>query len=284
MHRSGTSALTEVLVQAGAWFGAPELAIASSEQNLRGFFERTDVRKLTDEALSEQRCSWHDLHLFNAKWESSAASRLKSLFKESVAADFNEHPVSVVKDPRLCLLMPLFGETLPDPVAVYITREPAEVAMSLYERNRLPRTLGIALWEIYNRHALAAMTHMPWVRVHYADLVSKPESTILTLIEALQSIGVEGLDAAKATSGDIMNPALRRQRVAASDTRRLSTGEQFALWKRLSGPELELNLFGEVHLSRGAREVFAWHHALSNSAGVLPYLSRLSFPNAQPVD
>ena len=64
----------------------------------------------------------------------------------------------VWKDPRLCLLLPWWRPLLPAPVAtVLVWRHPVAVARSLRSRQGFTVSLGLALWERYNRAALAAL-------------------------------------------------------------------------------------------------------------------------------
>ena len=57
MHRSGTSALTEVLVRAGAWFGPPSLAAQGRPRPL-GLVERTDFLALSEAAIGQPQREW----------------------------------------------------------------------------------------------------------------------------------------------------------------------------------------------------------------------------------
>src|SRR6516164_1273563 len=62
MHRSGTSAVTQVLALAGA--GLPENVMAGDEHNARGYFEPWRIAMLNDERLRAGGAAWDDVFAF----------------------------------------------------------------------------------------------------------------------------------------------------------------------------------------------------------------------------
>src|SRR5689334_21318404 len=131
MHRSGTSALTTTLVSAGAWFGNPALAAGGRPARPLGLAERRDLLALSEPALMTLGCSWHDVHQFRPAWPERYVQSVHDKFRATVLPDLLDHGLSVLKDPRLCLLLPLFRPVLPPMTGVMIVRNPLEVAMSL---------------------------------------------------------------------------------------------------------------------------------------------------------
>ena len=59
-----------------------------------------------------------------------------------------------LKEPRLCVLFPIWRQVVDLPVCIHIYRNPLEVAHSLQTRNGMPIEAGLALWELYNLRAL----------------------------------------------------------------------------------------------------------------------------------
>jgi hypothetical protein len=112
------------------------------------------MRRLTDAALCAQHCEWHGVHGFVPRWSRKFSIGMRRKFATSVVADFAMHDICVLKEPRLCLLLPVFRPAIVNPVVIFIVRSPVEVAASLRLRNKPPLSLGIALWEFYNRQAL----------------------------------------------------------------------------------------------------------------------------------
>ncbi len=226
MHRSGTSAVTGLLHRAGAWFGGDDDVIAANEENPRGFWERRDVRAVCDALLAGGGYDWWrvaDLDLFAI--DPAVVAEQREAFA-AIVAELDEHRPWIVKEPRLCLLLPLLRPVLPDPVIVHVTRDPIEVAQSIEARSGFPVQAGIALWERYVLAERAATADLPSVQVRHHDLVSDPVSATGRLVAALTDLGVEGLsvpsdDAVHA----FLSPDLHRQRPRSATDERLTRGQ-----------------------------------------------------------
>jgi GT2 family glycosyltransferase len=156
MHRSGTSALTRVLGLRGV--SLPIRTAAPLPDNETGFWEPKEVVVIHDEMLAAAGSSWHDLSDFPASWLTSDYARpFKDRLVAAVREDFADAPIFVVKDPRICRLVPLWLSILEEvgaaPLFVLPIRNPLEVAASLKERNGFPEAKSLLLWL---RHVLAA--------------------------------------------------------------------------------------------------------------------------------
>ncbi|MBV9062549.1 MAG: sulfotransferase [Alphaproteobacteria bacterium] len=257
MHRSGTSALTGTLVNAGAWFGHPALAAGGRPARPLGLVERKDFLRLTEPALQAVGCSWHDVHGFQPAWEKSYAERVREQFRAGVLADLRCHPVAVLKDPRLCLLLPLFRPVMKSAAALFIVRNPHEVAMSLHARNQFPIGLGAALWEAYNRHALAALQDVPSIMVQHRRLVSRPAQCIPQIVRKLASLGIEGLDADTAVAANSIKSNLYHHH-AEQALNKLSAGQR-EFWKALRQAKVPSDV-AAGDLSSETRETLQAHH------------------------
>jgi glycosyltransferase involved in cell wall biosynthesis len=99
----------------------------------------------------------------------------------------------MTKDPRFCLLLPLWRPFLEIPVCVYVYRSPIQVAQSLNKRDGFPITLGVALWEKYNLYGLANTADLPRILVSHEELMSNPIATIKKLHQDLLDCDVQGL-------------------------------------------------------------------------------------------
>ncbi len=108
----------------------------------------------------------------------------------------------VWKDPRLCLLLPLWRAVLPEPVApILVWRAPYAVARSLRARQGFPLSLGLALWERYTRHALAALSGGPAYVLRYEDLLRDTTASVAGMASWLGSHGVACTATAAALDG-----------------------------------------------------------------------------------
>ncbi|WP_296603994.1 sulfotransferase [Nocardioides sp.] len=230
MHRSGTSLMARLLSDLGWYLGRPEELLGPREDNPDGFFERTDVQVLNDRILSQVGASWDgppdvcELLDLEAEVGEQVAALLATLSKDAAAAPF------AVKDPRLCVLWPVWERHLPpDAKLVLIFRHPAEVAASLHKRDSLPLVTGLALWEEYVRRSLVAVGDRGAVVVRYRALIDQPADAIQSLAEALgTTVPRDRLQA--------IRPELYRNREGACEVP--LSASQSALWdwiERLPG-------------------------------------------------
>src|SRR3954447_21546712 len=193
MHRSGTSTITRLLNLAGAYFGPEGSATDPNVENPKGFWERRDVRAVCDALLFGGGFDWWRVADFEA-------GRIPDDIREQQLDEFRKivyrldaHRPWVMKDPRLCLLLPVLRPALEAPVYIHVTREPLEIAESLGQRNGFPLPVVLALWEAYTLGAFAAVGTEPSVVVSYHDLMRDPVGTTTGLIGQLDELGVQGL-------------------------------------------------------------------------------------------
>lgn len=193
MHRSGTSVLARILNLMGIYLGPEGMGTGANPENPKGFWERRDVRLLNDAVLHSIGCDWNrvvDLDL------AMLPEEMEQAFDEvagRILLEMDAHRPWFIKEPRLCLLFPLWRRHLEVPVVVHVHRDPVEVAASLHRRNAMPMEAGLELWEYYVRSAATAAQDLPAVTVTHAELMSDPETVALRLHEELLGLGVQGI-------------------------------------------------------------------------------------------
>jgi glycosyltransferase involved in cell wall biosynthesis len=195
MHRSGTSALAGMLGKLGAQL--PLQLLPAREDNPKGFFESSEILRIHDRLLLASGTNWFGIEKISDDWFHSAAAA--AFVDEIVAAlrlDFDDAPLFVIKDPRMCRLMPLWRKVFErigaTPVFAITVRHPSEVARSLNKRDSLALTYGYLLWL---RHVLQAESETrgsPRVFVRYEELLRSPMQTARQIASQL---GVERLAA-----------------------------------------------------------------------------------------
>jgi GT2 family glycosyltransferase/glycosyltransferase involved in cell wall biosynthesis len=156
MHRSGTSALTRVINLLG--YRLPDHLIPASQHNSKGFWETPALVDFHDRVLQSAGSSWHDWSKFNPDWYASplfedAQQELQAI----LYAEFGVDGPIVVKDPRICRLLPLWRAALNplqiDPTIVIPLRNPLEIARSLRQRDDFTEPTVLLIWL---RHVLDA--------------------------------------------------------------------------------------------------------------------------------
>ena len=241
MHRSGTSAVTRLINLMGAYFGPEGCSTGQNAENPKGFWERRDVRKLNDALLASLGCDWHRIHDFDPERVPSEAAETFDLAAGRIVFDLDLQRPWVIKEPRLCLLLPHWKRHLECPVAVLVQRGPFQVARSLEVRNGFPRIVGIALWERYLRAALAASEQLPRTIVRIDELMADPVAAVRALHEQFGRMGVTGLripDDREVLS--FLEPALYHHRQEEQLEESYLTGSQHALALALRSGQLPL--------------------------------------------
>jgi len=195
MHRSGTSMVARLLNMMGAYFAAEGISTGANQENPKGFWERRDVRNLDDMLLYSAGADWHRVSDFTLEKIPAAALAQFKTEAGKIILDMDAHRPWFLKEPRFCLLAPLWLDLLEVPVCVIVNRSPIEVARSLQMRNGFPIAVGLALWECYNIAALNATRGQRRIQVNHAGLMADPVGTVRQLKWDLEKLGVRGLRA-----------------------------------------------------------------------------------------
>lgn len=213
MHRSGTSAATQLLALAGC--GLPENLVTADEHNARGYFEPWRVAVLNDERLRAAGGSWDDPFAFpyrpladDEAWRARAASVL--------AEEYGAARSPLLKDPRVSVLLPLWRPVFEDaglsPLCVIPVRDPLEVAGSLAKRDGFHRDKSILVWCAYMLAAERYSRDLPRVFVSYDALLRdwRPQAA---RIEAAHGRALPRLDEAAGAQIDaFLSPDMRHHR------------------------------------------------------------------------
>jgi hypothetical protein len=118
----------------------------------------------------------------------------------------------VLKDPRLCITFPLWRTALPGPLAaLFVLRDPLEVARSLQARDELPIVLGLALWDRYVRSAVMSLSGAPALVVDYAAMLGDPVKWSDVVCGYLEELGIELERGSRAAASKFLDAQLRHQ-------------------------------------------------------------------------
>lgn len=192
-HRSGTSLVSAALSVLGAELALPETAAAASEENRKGFFEHPEAVAINDALLDLAGSAWDDPLFDSARLAALEGDALAALRRRAallLRRDWRDHPLSAVKDPRMCRLLPFWQEVLAeqgyasdDLRLVLVLRDPVEVAISQRSRSRKDPGFydfgqhldeGAALWLSHLRQAIRDSGDTPLFVLSYADFLTDP--------------------------------------------------------------------------------------------------------------
>jgi hypothetical protein len=221
MHRSGTSAVAELLGAFGLDLGDASDLYAADRWNERGYFEQRDVLDLNSEIV----CGLPRTRGAPARWlgqlnylrmppRAALAARAQRR-RARMQALAQRHAGRVVKDPRFCLTLPDWMALGAVDALVACVRHPAAVVDSLWRRQRVPRRLGLRFW---NYHVAALLEAAPRVRslfVAYERLLDA-DPRALARIDAFFGLGLDA-DERERLRAKVMHESLSHARAASAE-------------------------------------------------------------------
>jgi hypothetical protein len=220
MHRSGTSSLAGALIRLGGV--APLHLIPPNDENPKGFWESTVLVALNEEILAAGGSYWEDWRPFDARRiDPAAAFALKARARSVLAREFDGAGLAIVKDPRLCRLIPFWSSVFQDGGwwvgALLPVRSPLEVASSLERRNGIPLGLGCLIWLRHVLDAEAGTRGMRRAVVDWNGFLRDPARALERAGEQLEINWPRWTDRALAEINAFVSADLRRQRASESD-------------------------------------------------------------------
>jgi GT2 family glycosyltransferase len=216
MHRSGTSSLAGLYALMGADIG--KSVMPAAPDNPKGFFENERIVLAHDDLLAAIGHSW-DMDTPPSGWQQmTPASHAKSVLKRILAEEFDpQAPVWLVKDPRLCLLLPMWldiareeGRTVRLVVAL---RHPEEIAGSLQAREGMPFAHAVNLTSAYLQALLPALDGEAPRAVLYDALLAEPGKALERLNHAAGQIFEEPRVQQQAQARAFLSASLRNNAV-----------------------------------------------------------------------
>lgn len=198
MHRSGTSAITRSLHLMGATL--PKNLVQAEKDNEDGFWESRDVIRAHDDFLAALGSNWRDPRPLPAcAFDSAPAEACRARLHEILDRNFASKPLWVIKDPRICKVMPLWRDVVEnfgaEPRYVLPIRNPLEVALSLHRREHMSSHQALALWLIHVLFAERASRGLRRVFTSYDAFHSDPVAAAVELGNRLGCFSQEAITA-----------------------------------------------------------------------------------------
>ena len=219
MHRSGTSAFSRVLSLCGA--SLPPNLVPPSTDNPTGFWEPRRAVELNGAFLASQQSSMFDPSLILqivAASEKSRGDFVAAISSYLRALDANR--LLIVKDPRISVLFPYWSSAAQEcgyeVKVVQVFRNPYEVAMSLFVRERMATGQALALWANYNLVAERDSRRFTRVFASYEELLTNWEKLVSRCAKQLDLPLVVTPRASSAVA-NFLAPGLRHHTLGAPD-------------------------------------------------------------------
>ncbi|KUO94898.1 sulfotransferase family protein [Ferroacidibacillus organovorans] len=180
MHRSGTSVLTHMIHRLGVPLG---VTLRATPDNPDGYFENENLVIVQESLLHALGRTWHSTEPMPDAWrETDIANEALEIMTKLVAYEFQNTDVFAFKDPRTCLLLPLWAHLIEsldlDARYVVMTRNPHEVAASLAARDGFTQEKSLALWQLH-MNAIHAHLALVWQTRADQGKTAQSEATVI---------------------------------------------------------------------------------------------------------
>jgi hypothetical protein len=258
MHRSGTSLLTYLLHTLGATL--PDEVVGPACGNPLGHWEPRNLVTINDEALRAIDRSWDDPRPIDSAWfRSRDAYRFIERIIVQIGRDFGCAPLILLKDPRICRILPLYLTALDildiEPLVILQLRPFHEVARSLADRDGFEADLSEFLWlrSIVEAERVSRSCSRVWVTLD--QVISDWPSTARRIASTLEINWSEACEEAAWESAPFIKPRL------CHATDQLSLRPDVARW--LVGSFLGSG----APCNMGSQGMTQWHERASTSYG-----------------
>lgn len=129
----------------------PAHMLPPAADNPTGFWESWAIIGANDWILTAGGTAWFECLSFDADaLEPDARTTALTFIMLSLRVEFDQKPLLLVKEPRICLLLDLWLPALQAlrllSATLLVLRRPGEAIASLTQRSKLPERHGAALW------------------------------------------------------------------------------------------------------------------------------------------
>lgn len=209
MHRSGTSTVAGLISLMG--YGIGKEPVPALDENPKGFFENNIICGFNQDLLARLQVNWFSTYFLPHNWykREDFSTELKKLHK-IFDQQFSELDHIVLKDPRMCVLLPLyldfFRQRDINPFFVLAHRSSQAIASSLSKRNSFTVEKSHLLWLDHIIKAERYTRNQPRLFVSYEKIIEAPESFLSAFCEkaGLPAPSVEALK----LSGEFVDKSL----------------------------------------------------------------------------
>ena len=198
--------------------------MAPSVNNEKGYCESPVIKELNDAILAAGGSDWKDWRKFDVdKISALKADALHVRAKAALADEFGDVGFAVMKDPRMCRLMPfwrpVFEEAKWSVRALLPIRSPLEVTWSLERRDGLSPAYGCLLWLRHVLDAEAETRGMARAVLDWPEFLGDSRKALARANEHLGVAWPYWSETALADVDRFVSTDLRHQRASEADLR-----------------------------------------------------------------
>ena len=165
--------------------------------NEKGYFEPSSLYELHKQLLASAASDWDDWHPIWPNWlNSTRAEEFQERAQELLASEFGASRLFVLKDPRICRLVPFWERVFKaadiTPRYVLTLRNPLEVAASLEARDGMHAEHSLLVWLCHQLQAESdtrgkprSFTSYEQILENWSRVAEKIQSDLGTLLPRL---------------------------------------------------------------------------------------------------
>lgn len=190
MHRSGTSAIARSINLLGVYLGESEHLLSPQEDNPHGFWEHLNIIDIQNRILWELGVSWDTpVPLEELWWKKPEMIPFRHEIKKFIHQQMISQNLWAWKDPRTCLLLPLWLDILEE-VGVEVNfvisiRNPLDIANSLLKRNNIPIQKTLGIWMNYMISVARWTANSKCILVSYDEFLDDWHNQLFNLSQQL---------------------------------------------------------------------------------------------------
>ncbi len=210
------------------------ISFRADSSNERGHWESKTIVGCNSRLLRVVGCSPEAPPEPMASWkEVNGYENVKARAEKWFSSTSTGNPVAM-KDPRMCLTLAFWREVLPAPMAaLLVVRDPIQNARSREARDGVPMTLGLAIWDRFQRSAVAGLEGLPTLVVEFDNMLANPGPASAEIVKFLRQLGVNVQPEAEEAGSKFLDSSLRHQRNRVDDYGEMA-GTQREVFEQLS--------------------------------------------------
>ena len=188
MHRSGTSTTSGILSKLGLELG--KSLMDGNESNPKGFFENYRIMLFNESLLHFLNVNWHNTQVLEDMWwERKDLGPKMAQLKALILDDYSKEGTLLFKDPRLCILLPLYLQVLKElnivPGFLITIRDPCAIAKSLRKRDHFSHHKSFRIWMDHMLRCEKFTREYPRLFVDYSEVLGQPMNVLHRVVKKL---------------------------------------------------------------------------------------------------
>ncbi|MEH2952612.1 putative capsular polysaccharide synthesis family protein [Candidatus Merdisoma sp. JLR.KK011] len=178
--RSGSSLTAHISQSMGAYLGEADELMGAALGNPDGHYENMEAVAVNNRILHFCGREWYSLEAPMPDYKDFKIIKEMENIKAVVCRLLEKSDMAVIKDPRICLLLPLWDRALKELEVevryIWVFRNPLEIMESLRKRDGYSSRHGLLLWIHYNLSVLKYLQGKDYLLINYKDILEQSQA------------------------------------------------------------------------------------------------------------